>query len=49
MKKVLIIIAIVVVVALLGIRVMVGRQGVSEASVTKASILGIGVQDSEGK
>ena len=45
MKKVLIVIAIVVIVVLLGIRVIIGRQGVSETSVAKASLLGISVQD----
>jgi HlyD family secretion protein len=40
---------IVVLVGLLGIRVMMGRRGVSEASVAKASLLGISVQDSPGK
>ena len=45
MKKVLIVTVIVVIAALLGIRVIVGRQEVSEASVAKASLLGISVQD----
>ena len=48
MKKTLVLAIIVAIIALLGIRVMIGRQGVSEASVTKASILGISVQDGAG-
>jgi RND family efflux transporter MFP subunit len=49
MKKVLIVAVVVVIIALLGIRVILGRQGVSEASVAKASILGISVQDNMDK
>ncbi|MFC1715895.1 tetratricopeptide repeat protein, partial [Candidatus Poribacteria bacterium] len=46
MKKTLGIAIIVAIIALLGIRVIMGRKSISEASVAKASILGISVQDS---
>ena len=45
MKKFLIVAIIVLIVALLGIRVIIGKQGISEASVAKAILLGISVQD----
>ena len=49
MRKTLIIAIIVAIVALLGIRVILGKHTVSEASVAKASILGISVQDGADK
>ncbi|MFC1716983.1 tetratricopeptide repeat protein [Candidatus Poribacteria bacterium] len=47
MKKTLIIAVVIATVALLGIRAIVGKNIVSEASVAKASILGMSVQDSK--
>ena len=46
MKKTLIIAVVIAIAVLLGIRVIVGKNMVSEASVTKASLLGMSVQDS---
>ena len=47
MKKTLIIAVVIAIAVLLGIRVIVGKNMVSEASVAKASILGMGVQYSK--
>ena len=44
-KKLLVAAIILVIVALLGIRVITGKKGISEASVARANLLGIKVQD----
>ena len=44
-KKLLITAIILVIVALLGIRVITGKKGISEASVAKANLLGISVRN----
>ena len=49
MKKMLVIAIIIAAIVLLGIRVIIGRHTVSEASVVKASMLGISVQDHKDK
>jgi len=46
MRKTLAIAIIIAIIAILGIRVVTGKHRISEASITKASILGISVQDS---
>lgn len=49
MKKTLVIAIVIAIISLLAIRVIVGKHKVSEASVTKARILGIAVQKSDDK